>query len=166
MNPAELPLRDLQLPEPVGWWPLAPGWWWLLIGLALILAGIAAWWLWRRDRRARLAHWLLPELRALSAAYGRDGDAIRLVQGLSGLLRRASLSLQPRPEVAGLTREDWLHWLDRVGQTTAFTRGPGRLLADGPYAPAVNRQDAEALLGVVEDWVRRCGSLKLRGAGQ
>ncbi len=27
MEPSELPLRDLHLPDAVGWWPLAPGWW-------------------------------------------------------------------------------------------------------------------------------------------
>ena len=36
MDPTELPLRDLHLPNPVGWWPLAPGWW-FLIALALAL---------------------------------------------------------------------------------------------------------------------------------
>ena len=34
MDPDQLPLRDLHLPEAVGWWPLAPGWW-VLIALAI-----------------------------------------------------------------------------------------------------------------------------------
>ena len=27
MDPEQIPLRDLHLPEAIGWWPLAPGWW-------------------------------------------------------------------------------------------------------------------------------------------
>ena len=34
MDPEQIPLRDLHLPEAVGWWPLAPGWW-VLIALAV-----------------------------------------------------------------------------------------------------------------------------------
>jgi hypothetical protein len=30
MNPEELDLRDIQLPDAPGWWPPAPGWWLLL----------------------------------------------------------------------------------------------------------------------------------------
>ena len=33
-----LPLRDLHLPEPVGWWPPAPGWWILLLLVTTLLA--------------------------------------------------------------------------------------------------------------------------------
>ena len=49
MNPAEIPIRDLHLPEPVGWWPLAPGWW-LLITIAVLGIG---WLLLRALRRYR-----------------------------------------------------------------------------------------------------------------
>ena len=27
-------LRDIQLPEPISWWPLAPGWWVLIISVS------------------------------------------------------------------------------------------------------------------------------------
>ena len=35
MDPEQIPLRDLHLPEVVSWWPLAPGWW-VLIALAAV----------------------------------------------------------------------------------------------------------------------------------
>ena len=38
MDPQQIPLRGLHLPESVGWWPLAPGWW-LLLALLVAAAG-------------------------------------------------------------------------------------------------------------------------------
>src|SRR5690606_35110615 len=35
-----LPLRDIHLPPPVGWWPPAPGWW-ILAGVLLLAIGAA-----------------------------------------------------------------------------------------------------------------------------
>ena len=37
-----LPLRDLHLPEAVGWWPLAPGWWGVIAVVTASL-GYLAW---------------------------------------------------------------------------------------------------------------------------
>jgi hypothetical protein len=42
MMPAGPHLRDIHLPPPAGWWPLAPGWW-ILIGIALLLLTWLAW---------------------------------------------------------------------------------------------------------------------------
>ena len=47
MDEKALPLRDLHLPEPVGWWPLAPGWWVILVIVATAL-GYVLWRLYRR----------------------------------------------------------------------------------------------------------------------
>ena len=68
MNDDALPLRDLQLPEAVGWWPLAPGWWVLL---ALSVAGFAYLsWRWYRAWRFNAPRrYALRELARFEAAY-------------------------------------------------------------------------------------------------
>ena len=42
MDENTLPLRDLHLPDAIGWWPLAPGWW-VVIALVAALLGYILW---------------------------------------------------------------------------------------------------------------------------
>jgi hypothetical protein len=132
MDPEQIPLRDLHLPESVGWWPLAHGWW-ILIGLAVCYLGYLvwrAWCRWRADRPRRIA---LKQLSKVQAAYRGGVDAVALSKQLSQLLRRAMLAYAPRDEVAGLTGQRWLEWLDRGMQGKPFTSGPGRMIGSLPY---------------------------------
>ena len=52
---------------------------------------------------------------------------------VSELLRRTMLAYAPRSEVAGLTGDAWLAWLDRDLQHPQFVSGPGRKLVELPY---------------------------------
>lgn len=147
MSPAELPLRDIHLPETVDWWPPAPGWW-VLAGIVFLAAGVVVWLVWRRRTRVRRA--ALAELRRIEQDYADHGDVARLAKELSVLMRRAAITVEPRREVAGLTGRDWLAWLDRGLEGRPFSDGPGRCLAEAPYRPPEEAAvgDAMALLGV------------------
>jgi hypothetical protein len=154
MNPEDLPLRDLHLPEPIGWWPPAPGWW---VVLALALAGLVLLLLaaHRRRRRNAARRLALAELARLEAAYARHGDAARLAAALSTLLRRAMLAYAPREQVARLTGRAWLEWLDRGLERRPFSEGPGQTLAALPYRdPARAGADVD-VAGLVEAVRRR-----------
>jgi hypothetical protein len=144
-------LRDIHMPEPVSWWPPAPGWW-LLAGL-LVLAGLLWWTLARRRRPAHIKS-ALRELDALQATFQADGNHQRLITDVSRLLRRAALAHFPRQQVAGLTGQQWLEFLDRSGHTSAFASGPGKALASAPYDPRA-QWDAPALLGAARTWLTR-----------
>lgn len=146
-----LALRDIHLPPEPGLWPPAPGWWLLLLlGLAaLALLGRQGLRLQRRRRRrARI----LAELDRLEGAE-MQGQA--LVAAVSALLKRVALTRYPRTEVAALSGEAWLAFLDRSGGDGRFARGAGRALADGAYAPETSGLDEQALLAVARDWLRR-----------
>ncbi len=166
MNPAELPLRDIHFPEPVGWWPLAPGWWWVTGLLLLAGATVTGIMLYRRYRHSRLSYWLTPEFQLLAAQYAENHDPVAFLQSVSSLLRRACLSLYPRHAVASLTNEAWLGLLDQAGETSEFTHGPGRLLAEGPYLRNTSSADVDALVPLVLNWIDHCGKRKLRRPGE
>lgn len=143
-------LHDIHLPPPVGWWPPAIGWW-LLLGL-ILLATIAIWWWLRHWRSQAFRREALRELQQLR----QTSDALARITALSILLRRTALAIAPREVVAGLTGLAWLHFLDNSGNTNRFSTGPGKLLLDAPYRPAMEEEtNTDALLNLAEDWIKK-----------
>lgn len=152
MNPDQIPLRDLHLPEAIGWWPLAPGWW-LLIGLLVTGLVLIARALYRQHRHNRARRHALRELVRSKKVYDTDGNLVALGARLSELLRRSMLAYSPRHEMAGLTGHAWLLWLDQGLEDRPFSEGPGRPLKDLPYrkaAPAPADLDVDGLIDVVQ----------------
>lgn len=156
-------LRGYHLPDPVGWWPPAPGWW--VLGLVLLAVGaVLGWWWLRRRRRTAAARQAQRELARLRRNRLEAKDPAAFVRGLSTLLRRYVLAVFPRREVAALTGEAWLAFLDRHGGGGRFLAGPGRQLLEAPYRPARDAaagESPDALAELVEDWIR-----DNRGAGR
>lgn len=142
-------LHDIVTPPPTPLWPLAPGWYVVFgVGALLLLwAGTRIVIAWQRNlyRRAALA-----ELAIIYTGHGPDDPA-----RLSELLKRAALATYPREEVAELSGEAWLEFLDRTGGMSAFVSGPGRPLADGPYARPTPLDDSSrnALFAVCRAWL-------------
>ena len=84
MDPTQIPLRDLHLPEMIGWWPLAPGWWFLIVlaaaGLGYLL--YQSFMKWRRNAARRVA---LRELARIQSEFKDGVDEISLAIELSEL---------------------------------------------------------------------------------
>jgi hypothetical protein len=132
MNENALPLRDLHLPDAIGFWPLAPGWWVMLAIVAAVL-GYVAWRLhkrWLSDAPRRHA---LRELARFEAEYLEHRNPVTLGKQLSELLRRGMLAYAPREQVAGLTGEAWLAWLDEGMPLPYFHTEGGKSLLNLPY---------------------------------
>lgn len=162
MNPLELPLRDIHLPGEVPFWPPAPGWW--ILAALVIAALVGGVWLYRRHiehkrSATRLAH---QELQQILARYESEPDPLELLRQLSVLLRRLSISLFPRTEVASLTGQVWLEFLDRQSGRQQFSTGSGVLLAEAPYRREVTAAEAEQVLGYCKDWIETMARGKRR----
>lgn len=147
--PPDLPLRDIHLPSPIGWWPPAPGWWLLVFGLPVLAWSLV--WLWRFLRRKTVRKLALQELEKIARS---DAGTQEKVRRLAILLRRVALSIYPREEVAGLTGGEWLAFLDGPMKGKPFGEGAGRLLLDAPYRREA-QGDAEALLALCREWIKR-----------
>lgn len=147
MNGTGPVLRDIHV-APAGWWPLAPGWWLLvaLLVLAAIAIGIAARWR-ARGRPLRAA---LRELDALARVHARDGDAARVLDQVSRLLRRIARRIEPA--VASQTGAAWAAFVRRYARDA---QAAGAL--DGLLERRFRREpevDAAAVLAATRGWCR------------
>ena len=147
-------LRDIHLPQPVSWWPPAPGWWMVLaavivlILLLIVVRRSVRLRRWRREARAAIVQ--LKQQHKQHPETGRE-----VVAQLSVLMRRVATTRFPAAEVASLTGDQWLLFLDSQSKRDhAFQQGAGRLLADAPYrSKHVNIPEVEALLKLCEQWI-------------
>lgn len=140
MSPEDLPLRDIHLPEPIGFFPLAPGWWGLIgAGLLLLLAVLLLLWQRRRVTALKLAlealdQWLSDPSRSLTEQSQR----------LSILLKQLALTTHERGRVASLSGPLWLEWLEQRPGHPPLSPALRALLEEGPYRPPT-APTAEAL---------------------
>jgi hypothetical protein len=154
MNPDELLLRDIHLPDPVSWWPPAIGWW-LLVALGIASAVVLVHWIQDRARRRRSpAAIAARDLDRLRVAWHEHGDAGRLLRELSTWLRRVGMSLTSRQSAAGLTGERWMRFLDELAGDDVLADQAG-LLVEGPYRndESFARDEIESLLSRCEEWL-------------
>lgn len=163
MSPDEVlnQLRDIYLPEPISIWPPALAWF-ILAGLLIFLAFLAAWFLYQNKRKMRAKRSALKRLQALKAAYAKHGDAAWAAQQLSILLHRVALAYYPRAQVAGLTADAWLAFLEAqhvpATKNTAlsFCSPVGRLLLTAPYTEQVV-DDLNPLFELAAHWIKSRG---------
>lgn len=147
-----LQLEDIHFPASPSFWPPAPGWW---IAFALLLALIVfigrRTVRYRRIRRQR--QYILNALQVLQQDLAQQPDP-EAIANINQLLRRLALMRYPREQVASLTGDEWLKFLDRSGDTDAFSQGAGQLLSDSPYRKRLpDSVDIDGFSQAIEHWV-------------
>jgi hypothetical protein len=162
MNEQTLNLRDIHLPEAISWWPLAPGWWLLVAGFILMLAVI---FISRKIYlKKQLKRDIKSELENIKLQFQQSKNKSQLAKSLSVLLRRASMSYYPKMNIAGLTGDKWLSYLDQTclnrssssrSASKQFQSETGKVLLTAPYLPENARleYDAQALIHLCESWL-------------
>ena len=153
MNPADplAALRDIHVPAAPEFWPPAPGWIavaCLVIAAAVVAMAIAV----RRWRAGRFRREALAALRSLRARHGAGVPDTEIATELSVLVRRVALARWPREDVAGLTGDRWMAWLETT--LPGIEASARTALLDAPYARRC-RFDAERALSACEHWIRR-----------
>ncbi|MDD5266340.1 MAG: DUF4381 domain-containing protein [Methylococcales bacterium] len=151
MQPTQLPLKDIHLPEAIGWWPPAIGWW--LLAILIPLSIVFLYRFYKHLTRKTAIKTAKKTLAAIKGSQSLDNKQ-KLVE-ISMLIRRVAISVNPRTEVASLTGRQWLAFLDTSLTGESFSEGGGQLLADAPYqsTPPTELEIAQ-LISLCEDWLK------------
>lgn len=141
-------LHDIVIIPPAPWWPPTLGWLVQGLLLAIIISLLLTWWTarWRQNwyRRAGLV-----ELQQIERATSESLSLLTLAE----LVKRVALAAYPRDQVAGLTGDAWLRFLDQTGGMTAFSSGPGRALTQ--VYDRVPSSPTPELYELVRQWIQQ-----------
>jgi len=147
-------LRDIHVHADISSWPPAYGWWILFFIAAVaifVLIGAAI----QRSRRNAYKKAADRKLKAIKDSYHMQADTQMLINELSILLKRICLTRHARHEVAGLSGQKWLAFLDKTGNTNEFTAGCGQALANHRFMPNTDDVDGQELILLCERWVKQ-----------
>lgn len=136
-------MHDIITPEPIAWYPLAPGWIPIIL-LFLFLTSLAtrkAYQNWQQNTFKRQA------LKALSSCPPEQ---------LPSLIKRTSLSAFPRHQVASLSGQKWINFINQ--KKDYLSPNQAELLLTISYQPNLNKlhdsPDYQQLTSSISRWIR------------
>ncbi len=144
-------LRDIHLPEPISWWPLAIGWY-VAFAITLMLTAIITVWLYRHIKLRRKKQKILQEFYIITHRY-RSSNTQNIVGELSVFLRRFVFAFYPRANMTALQGKAWLTLLDQVSNSHDFSQGIGQMLLTAPYQ-AHAPTETQALVNLIEKMIK------------
>lgn len=150
-------LHDIVEPTAIPMWPPAAGFWILLALLLLWLSAMGLLWL-LRYRKNRYRREALVMLQGIEPQLQADNSRAAALAEVAQLLKRTALTAYPRREVAELSGDEWLAFLDRSGNTTSFSRGAASVIGRISWQPQVAAELSEREVGEiaksVKSWIR------------
>jgi len=152
-------LIEITLPQPVSYRPETAGWF-MLLGLLAVIAALIAYRRYRRRRANRYRSRALEKLEVIESVLRQDLGWEKPLRELPVLVKQTALHAYPRPEVASLSGEDWLRFLDASYGGTGFTDGPGQILARTAFLPTralkrYKQEDILQLVKLVRLWIKK-----------
>ncbi|VAW45157.1 hypothetical protein MNBD_GAMMA04-2209 [hydrothermal vent metagenome] len=114
-------LQDIQLPDPIGWWPLSYTWWLLIFMVGMLLVGFIWYYFDQKKRNAYRAE----ALAYLHALESSPNNPYQQLLEVNRLLKQVALTCYPRIDVAPLNDQAWL---DFLAKTAAHIKQPEQAL--------------------------------------
>ena len=149
-------LKDIHTPDAIGLWPPAIGWYLIAAFLiaALVLAGVILWRRWQQNAYRRAA---LRECDDIEWEITAGSDSRAAAIRIATLLKRTALSVFRRAEVAHLSGDAWILFLESKASEAHFSIASSQLLIEASFRknPPDNQSDVTRLLYEARRWIRK-----------
>jgi hypothetical protein len=126
-------LKDIHLPPPIGWWPLAPGWY-VVMSLIFIWVVCCLYCAYQRYLNGRPKKQALVLLDLYAIQYAKEGTTQATSARISELLKRVALVYYPRQQVASIHGQEWIDFLNTTSKKLDF-ESVKTMLLDSPFKP-------------------------------
>ncbi|NPA72457.1 MAG: DUF4381 domain-containing protein [Gammaproteobacteria bacterium] len=136
-------LADIQLPEPIGWWPLASTWWIMITLIGVIIVG-AIWVYFEQKKRNAYrveAQALLDDIMQKSTEQMDNSPSQKILE-INRVLKQVALTAYGRVQVAQLNDQAWLNFLK---EKASYIPQPDHLIEHLRLAYQPPAQDTSAL---------------------
>ena len=146
-------IAEVQSPDAVSWIPATAGWKFV----AAISLAVLARMLWRLWRRWRFNRYRRTALTQLASILARQAEPTGQLSAISLLLKATALQVYPRTEVAALSGEQWICWLNSSAPEALFPANTSRLLSEAVFYrdAAVAPAEIEQLASRARAWIRQ-----------
>ena len=149
-------LKGIHTPDAIGFWPPAIGWYLIaaLLVAALVLVGVTLWRRWQQNAYRRAA---LQECDDIEREITSKSDYRTAAIRIATLLKRTALSVFPRAEVAPLSGDAWILFLESKASEASFSIASSQLLIEASFRenPPDNQRDVAQLLDEARRWIRK-----------
>ncbi|MEA3404873.1 MAG: DUF4381 domain-containing protein [Pseudomonadota bacterium] len=139
MNDPLSQLKDIHIPDPVGWWPMAFSWWVLLFSVSAILFALI-WFLLDRHKRNAYRREASDKLKQIKADHNIDNQQ-KILQ-INALLKQVAITVYGRQKISELNEQAWLDFLK---SSANFITQPQELttLLSQAYQPLESLDEAD-----------------------
>lgn len=152
-NPSSLTqLKDIHLPSPISWWPLAPVWY-LLITFSIFSLIIFIYYLHKKYTHTLAKKQALILLKQYQKNYETNPHVPLTSAQISELLRRVALAYYPREQVASLYGEEWVTFLNQTAKGVDFYSLKS-LLLEAPFK-AEEVMNLKPLFDAAQLWIKQ-----------
>jgi len=157
-RPSLAGLHDIVLPESVRWMPATTAWY-VLAAAVLIALAVVVFLAMRRYEANRYRREALARMEAISEALAVPAQRDAALSQLPQLTKQVALAFSRRDEVAALSGDAWLRFLDESYEGDRFSAGPGRLLPAIAYGSpssraAIPETDVGELTALLRAWIK------------
>ncbi|MFT6420574.1 MAG: hypothetical protein ACJA05_000083 [Porticoccus sp.] len=156
MNPQDplSQLRDIHLPDPIGWWPPAPGWWLL----ALLLLSAMTYCLWRLKKRHQDNRYRREALHCLAELKQSLAEQpLEYCHAMLALLRRTAKTAYPDQALESELTPALLQRLNQQCRRTLFDETLQQQLQVLPYRADPENMDhlVISLHAAIKQWLEQ-----------